>query len=99
MPDSVSFQRDIIPIFEKECSISGCHSGGTPAGKLNLESEVAYSKLSKKGSGYIDTLDPSSSVLYSSIVSKSNPMPPSGHLNDCSIKLIYKWMEQKGKNN
>lgn len=99
LPDSVSFSKHIIPLLNKNCNTSGCHSGLSPEGKLNLEPAVAYSKLSKKGSGYIDTINPKNSVLYSAVVSASNPMPPTGRLDDCSIELIYKWMQQKGKNN
>ncbi len=99
MPDSVSFSKNIIPILKSNCSTTNCHSGNFPEGNLNLESGVAYARLSKKGSGYIDTINPKNSVLYSSLVSQSNPMPPTGRLDDCSVKLIYKWMQQKAKNN
>ncbi len=97
--DSVSFNKDIIPFFNKNCSTVGCHSGLKPEGDFNLEAAVAYKTLSKKGSGYIEVADPKSSVLYSALVSVSDPMPPTGKLDDCSIKMVYKWMEQGGKNN
>ena len=99
LPETVSFNNHVLPLFGKNCSLSGCHSGNSPAGNLNLEPAFAYSKLSKRGSGYIDTLKPEKSVLYSALVSVSNPMPPTGNLAKCDIELIRKWMLQKAKNN
>ena len=99
IPQTVSFNNDILPLLGKNCSLSGCHAGNSPTGNLNLESAVAYNKLSKRGSGYIDTLKPERSVLYSSLVSTSDPMPPTGKLDKCDIELVRKWMLQKAKNN
>jgi hypothetical protein len=99
VPDTISFSNNVLPLFARNCSITGCHSGTSPSGNLNLEAADAYSKLSKMGSGYIDTLNPTQSVLYSSMASVSDPMPPSGKLDDCSLEIIEKWMLQKAKNN
>ena len=98
-PSVVSFSQNIQPIFNQNCSTSGCHSGTSPAGNLSLESSVAYAQLVRKGKGYIDTLTPQYSVLYASMNSTSNPMPPSGKLDKCNIDLVLKWIEQKATNN
>ncbi len=98
-PNTVSFSRDIIPLFQANCSIAGCHTGPSPAANLNLEANVAYAKLMKRGSGYIDTVTPNFSLLYSQMISASNPMPPAGKLDDCKTSLILKWISQKAKNN
>ncbi|HSZ71638.1 MAG TPA: c-type cytochrome domain-containing protein [Cytophagaceae bacterium] len=99
IPDTVSFSRNVLPVFNTYCSTSGCHSGSSPSGNLNLESSQAYAQLMKRGSGYIDTSNPNNSVLYSSLISQSNPMPLNGRLDDCTINLIVKWMNQGAKNN
>jgi len=99
LPDSVSFKRDILPLFSANCNKGGCHTGPSPTGKLCLDAAVAYSQLTRKGSGYIDTLHPNYSVLYASMVSNSRPMPPSGKLDTCATALILKWIVQKAKNN
>ena len=98
-PAIVSFQQDILPIFNQSCNIGGCHSGSSPAGNLNLEPAVAYNELMASGSGYIDTIDPKFSLLYAQMNSVSNPMPPTGKLDSCTIQLVLKWIEQKAKNN
>ena len=68
-------------------------------GNLNLESAVSYGNLLDPQMGYVDTINPSSSLLYNSMNSTSNPMPPNGKLDKCKIELILKWIEQKAKNN
>ncbi len=99
VPETLSFSRDIQPLFTEHCATSGCHAGSNPKGKLNLEAAVAYSQLSKPGSGYLDTIQPMHSVLYASMNSTSNPMPPSGKLSNCDLDKVLKWIEQKAKNN
>jgi hypothetical protein len=99
IPDTVSFSKDVQPILTNNCATANCHSGNSPEGKLNLESGKAYAQLMKKGSGYVDTINPGISVLNSMLISKSNPMPPTGKLDACSIELITEWMKQKAKNN
>lgn len=98
-PPLVSFQKDVQPIFDTHCNNAGCHSGTNPAGNLNLEATQSYAQLWRKKSGYIDTITPTFSVLYASMKATSNPMPPSGKLDACTLELVLKWIEQKAKNN
>jgi hypothetical protein len=98
-PEMVSFKKDIQPIFDDHCNSAGCHSGANPSGNLNLEPALAYAQLSKKSSGYVDTLNPKHSVLYASMNSTGNPMPPNGKLDRCTLDLVLKWIQQKAKNN
>ncbi len=98
-PETISFSNNIIPLFIQNCSTSGCHSGSNAAAHLNLDAAVAYTSLTKSGSGYIDTISPSASLLYAQMVSASNPMPKTGRLDDCKTNLILKWIQQKAKNN
>lgn len=98
---TVSFSADIIPVLTQNCATAGCHSGTSPESNLNLEASKAYASLLKRGSGYVDTINPRSSVIYSSLVSVSSPMPPNGQrpLDACELKLIEMWMKQGAKNN
>lgn len=98
-PDTVSFSADVLPIFRASCSISGCHTSASNAGHLNLEDSQAYTELSHQGSGYINLTTPTHSILYSQMNSSSQPMPPTGKLDDCKINLILKWIQQGAKNN
>jgi hypothetical protein len=98
-PDTVSFKKDVQRIFDNHCNTIGCHTGNTPTGNLNLEASVAYAQLSKKSSGYLDTVNPTHSVLYGAMNTTSNPMPPNGKLDKCTLDLVLKWIQQKAKNN
>ena len=99
LPDTVSFSRDIQPIFAAHCTDISCHTGNMPAANFNLEPDRAYQELSDPGSGYLDTLQPHISLFYAQMISVSTPMPPSGNLDDCTTDLVLKWIEQKAKNN
>jgi hypothetical protein len=93
----VSFNQHILPVLVTECAISGCHNSASHKGGLVLEASVAYNELVQ--GEYVDTINPKYSVLYSSLVSVSDPMPPTGKLDQCDINLIERWMQQKAKNN
>ena len=99
LPDTVSFHKDIQPIFTNNCNNEGCHSGNIPSNRINLDSSFAYSQLTKGGSGYVDPINPQNSVIYVSIISVSNPMPPSRKLSDYNIQVVLKWIQQGAKNN
>ena len=100
LQDSVSFKGDLLPIFQKNCATGfECHAGQSPAGGLNLEPTQAYNNLIRPKSGYVDTVNPSRSLLYAALISVTQPMPPNGKLDDCSIEQILQWMDQNAKNN
>jgi len=97
--EAISFSRNIIPIFTQHCALPDCHSGSSPEGNLNLEADVAYAQLTRPGRWYMDTTDPKGSLLYSQMISVTDPMPPTGKLDDCTIRTVLKWIEQKAQNN
>lgn len=99
LPAEVSYSRHIQPIFDTYCTGLGCHAGPAPAGNLNLEAAHSYMELNQPGKGYIDTLQPNFSLLYAQMISVSEPMPPTGNLDDCTTRLVLRWIEQKAKNN
>lgn len=98
-PAVVSYSANVNPLFQTYCSTAGCHSGSSPAANLNLEAASSYTALMKPGSGYIDTVNPNFSLLYSQMMSTSEPMPPTGRLDDCKTGMILKWIQQKAKQN
>ena len=100
LPDTVSFSKNLLPLFTGSCALSGCHSGSNPQGGLTLEHDTAYKSLLRKGSGFVDITDPKSSLLYVRLNTASpTTMPATGKLNDCTIKIILKWITQGAKNN
>lgn len=92
---TVSFASDILPIFTKDCAVSGCHASGGKAPDLSAAN--AYSSLTS--GGYIDTGSPESSGLYQWMAGKkSTPMPLSG-INSSNNALVLAWIKQGAKNN
>jgi hypothetical protein len=96
--DSVSFSKNILPILNNNCSTSGCHTGVNAEANFNLDASVAFTTLTNPRKGYINTENPKLSVLYSSLVSVSQPMPPNGRLSDCELDQIVSWMKNGAKN-
>lgn len=91
-PDTeISFKNDIIPVFNENCTSSGCHGAGEfdPV----LTSENAYENLF--ADDQIDTVSPQESPLYESITSGS--MEEYTAPGDAEIILL--WIEQGAKNN
>ena len=100
LPDSVSFALHVLPIFKKECATENCHSGTKPASNLNLENDKAYAQISNSYRGYLNTIQPTNSLLYNLLTTDgSKKMPPNKKVDQKQIDLIVKWMAQGATNN
>jgi len=92
---TVSFSQDIIPIFNKSCNTSGCHSTGGQA--PNLTETNAYNSLTI--GNYFDKANPQNSVIYQKMTGKrGTPMPVSG-VNKDYAALVLAWITQGANNN
>jgi len=95
-----SFKANIVPIFQQNCAIPGCHDAGDQAGNLTLDSALAYSQITQSGTGYVNPGSPTTSVLLSQLYTgASNHMPQDGQLDACTIQEIYCWIQEGAKNN
>jgi hypothetical protein len=91
----VSFASDIVPIFNKSCNLSGCHSSGGKSPDLSVVN--AYTSLSN--GGFVNTGEPQSSVMYQWMTGKKGtPMPVSGINKDYNA-LVLAWIKQGAQNN
>lgn len=91
----VSFSNDIIPIFNKSCNNSGCHSAGAKAPDLT----AANAYLSLSAGNYMNTSTPQNSELYLWMTGKKGaPMPLSGPDKDYNA-LVLAWIKQGAQNN
>jgi hypothetical protein len=91
----VSFSEDIIPIFSDYCTDAACHATGKVLPDLTPVN--AYNQLMMLG--YVDTTNAEGSLIYTRMDGKSNPMPPSGRLNDIYINNVLAWIKQGALNN
>ncbi len=83
----VCFDRDVLPIFQNNCAISGCHDGGG-------ESHFTLNSYASIIDGIVPG-QPSSSNLYrSTIGSGENLMPPGKPLTLYNRTIIRLWIEQ-----
>ena len=91
VPDTVSFELDVIPIFEMNCNSSTCHASG--AVPPDLTPPNAWVNLTFFG--YLDTANAPQSELYLKIDGGSMEK----FASDQDRALILEWIEQGGQNN
>lgn len=84
----ICFERDVLPVFQNSCAISGCHDGSGES-DLRLTSYVPISHA-------VDPGKPYSSKIYKSIIATSgeNKMPPDNPLSLENRTIIRLWIEQ-----
>jgi uncharacterized membrane protein len=89
---AICFERDILPIFNSKCAMSGCHDAGTAAEGYDLSN---YKKIVSDG---IVKGKPNSSELYEVVA--DNEMPPKGYtkLSDAEKQMLYDWIADGAKN-
>lgn len=95
LPSNVSLKNDLQPIFDRDCSMSGCHDA-VPSHDPSLVQEQAYEALTS--GGYVNTADPVNSVLYLSVNGGGMPAGRSP-LSENDKKLILAWITEGAKNN
>jgi len=104
---TVTFQKDIYPILQARCV--SCHSGGSPAGRLDLASGNAghtgavYSKLTasryagaaEPGEPYVTPGSARKSRLIEVLLGKTaNPAKPHpAVLRDAEKKALIEWID------
>lgn len=92
---TVSFAKDVLPIFQKNCTT--CHGGGSPRAGLTLQNYAGVMKGSSNGT-VVTAGSPDKSPVYSLV--KSGVMPFGGtKLADADAQKIYDWIQAGALNN
>ncbi len=93
--EPVSFSADLIPIFNANCNMAGCHNGSVAP---DLRVSNAYNALIS--GSYVNTTNPANSELYLWMIGSEGrlQMPPSG-TNATNNAIILAWIEQGALNN
>ena len=94
-PENVSFSDHIMPIFNANCNMSGCHATASPAPDLSPQN--AYNSLIN--SGMIDATNPTESTLYKRMNSSTSPMPIGGKLPEITVTTVLVWIEEGAQDN
>ena len=92
VPDNVSFNNDIIPIFDRSCNMGGCHSSG---GILpDLTPEAAYLNITLLG--YVEEGQTAEeSIFYQAIDGGSMQ----DYASDEDRAYIKKWIDDGAEDN
>jgi len=85
----VSYSGDIMPIWDKGCV--GCHPTGGPPPDLT----PANSYNSLFSGGFVDTLVPDQSIIYTCMISGGSM---SAYANAQEAGLVLTWITQGAKN-
>ncbi len=89
---TICFERDILPIFNSKCAMSGCHDAGTHAEGYQLTN---YNTITSHG---IVKGNAGKSEIYDEIA--DGDMPPSGDpgLSNTEMDLVKRWINEGAKN-
>ncbi len=95
-PDTVYFERDILPVLRSSCAKAGCHDA-TPEDGVILDT---YANV--MATGDVRPGNPGGSDLYEVLIEtrpdKRMPPPPQPPLSADQIEMIRKWILQGAKN-
>jgi hypothetical protein len=91
-PQAVSYSGDLQPIWDQNCTKSGCHDG---AHDPLLTPAESYNAI--MAGGFVNTAIPTESILYQ--VLQGGSMPPTGKLPSADIQMVLDWIKNGAPNN
>ena len=92
--DTVSFQTQIIPIFNDNSNCVSCHKAGGQS--PDLTPSAAYAELNSKG--LVTPNDPTTSKIYT-YIEPAGPSHTWKKYTDSEAQLINIWITQGANNN
>jgi hypothetical protein len=96
---NVSFQAQVLPLFNQACNFSGCHGSDALQSVVKLTSWGEL-MVSGAGVGAVIPGQPNNSTLVKRIEGQGARMPPTGYpLNQNQINGIRAWIVEGAKNN
>jgi hypothetical protein len=96
-PDTVYFERDLLPIFISNCAMSGCHDATSKQDDIILDSYENIINTGRVRAGRPDNSD-LFEVITESDPDKIMPPPPNTPLSSDQIDMIRTWIEQGAQN-
>lgn len=110
IPVTISFSSQVQPIFTASCALSGCHTGSSPTGSMNLSTGVSRSQLVNVAAvGFAGAIrvipgDANNSYLIRKLENGPNisglQMPENrAPLSQATINIIRDWISQGAQNN
>lgn len=96
-PNTVYFQQQILPLFQGNCAVTGCHDAATAQDGFNFTS---YSGIMASGEIVVNNLNEGDiyDVITEDDPDKIMPPPPRAPLTSAQIALIAQWIQQGAQN-
>ena len=92
-PQQVSFQTELVPIFNTNCALAGCHVSGAHAPYLTTA--VAFTQI--VNGGFVNLAIPKESMIYQMITGEmAQYMPAPVKTN---TQKVYDWIRNGAPNN
>lgn len=107
-PHRVSFERNVLPILQRNCATAGCHAGGTAAAGLRLDQGAASMAAlvntpssMQPSRSRVKLGHPEASVMWLKISGRQKAagvpgtqMPPAKPLPVAQQRLIERWIRE-----
>jgi Tol biopolymer transport system component len=94
-PAPVSYTRQILPLFEKQCNV--CHSGSAPASGYAMTTREALLKGGRHGVAIVPGKSNEGTFVKYLTGELKPKMPPGGALDLDTINLIRRWINEGAK--
>ncbi|MBU2649947.1 MAG: hypothetical protein KKA81_03355 [Bacteroidetes bacterium] len=96
-PDTIYFEKDLLPILQSNCAKPDCHDAITAQDGVRL---TDYNSVMQTGD--VQPFDPGNSEIYEVVIEtdpdKRMPPPPGSPLTQEQINIILKWINQGAQN-
>lgn len=95
--DSSYFVRDVLPVLQSNCAVTGCHDAATQEDGVRLDHYRAVVET-----GEVEPGRPENSDLYKVCVETSSYKkmpPPPRSLTPAQIEHLRRWIAQGARNN
>ena len=97
--DDLCFERDVLPILQSTCAMSGCHDAETAAHEVVLDS---WESIINSEEDLVTPFDPRESELWEVIVEEDDdermPPPPMAALTERQVGVIRQWIQEGALN-
>lgn len=94
-PDTVYFNKDILPIFTANCAMAGCHNASSAQEGVVLTN---YENIRKRIKPYQPNAGEIIEVITTNNSGDRMPPPPNNPLPASQIAIIKKWISQGAQN-
>ena len=88
----ICFESQVLPIFQNNCALSGCHDSGGESGY-----DFTYPKVNLNAKGIFEAVkagNPDKSLAYQAMTGTLQLMPPHNPLPENKRAIIRLWIEQ-----